>query len=193
MIYLILGGARSGKSQYATQIATQLSESDGLQVSYIAPATAIDDEMKARIQRHQRERPDTWHLIEEPLAVSTAIRRTNDTQIVLVDCLTLWLNNQIYHCPNQDFECLFADLIAAASASKSHIIFVSNEVGLGVIPMGEVTRQFVDQAGWMNQAIAKAADEVKFIAAGLPMSLKSRTNKVPMSAANAEQTSKRRE
>jgi len=90
----------------------------------------------------------------------------------LVDCLTLWLNNQLYHFPEQDVEQLFENLATALSDCSADVVLIANEVGLGVIPVGEVSRQFVDAAGWLNQAVARVADKVTFVAAGLPMTLK---------------------
>lgn len=96
-------------------------------------------------------------------------------QILLIDCLTLWLNNQLFEYPEQNFNTLFSELLSALQACKCDIFLVANEVGLGVIPMGEVSRTFVDQAGWLNQALAASVDKVTFIAAGLPMTLKDTT------------------
>lgn len=171
MIQLILGGARSGKSNYAVQQAVSLSQLNSQQVTYVATATAIDNEMSARIRRHQQERPKTWLLAEVPLNL-TAFIQQHQGSVLLIDCLTLWLNNQLYHYPQQDFSALFTTLCAALQNSQFDIILVANEVGLGIIPLGSVSRQFVDQAGWLNQAIARCADKVSFVAAGLPLSLK---------------------
>ena len=172
MIELVLGGARSGKSAYAQQQAKR--KSDGRDVLYLATATPTDDEMAARITRHQADRPASWMLLEQPLDLSHAIGANSQhaDRLILVDCLTLWLNNEIYHRPEQTFEQLSAQLINALHQAQSDIILVTNEVGLGVIPMGEVTRQFVDWAGWLNQSVAKAADKVTFVTAGLPMVIK---------------------
>jgi adenosylcobinamide kinase/adenosylcobinamide-phosphate guanylyltransferase len=93
-------------------------------------------------------------------------------QILLIDCLTLWLNNQLFEYPEQNFKILFSDLLDSLQVCKCDVFLVSNEVGLGIIPMGEVSRKFVDQAGWLNQALAARVDKVTFIAAGLPMTLK---------------------
>ena len=169
MISLILGGARSGKSRYAEQLA----HASDLPVTYIATATAFDDEMRARIEHHQQQRPSHWQTRECPLALAQTLREeAGKAQIILVDCLTLWLNNQLYHFPQQDFNQLFAELSQSCSEAQAHIIFVANEVGLGIIPMGEISRRFVDEAGRLNQRLAAQADRVVFIAAGLPLELK---------------------
>ena len=136
--------------------------------------------MAKRIMRHQQERPAHWALAEVPLNLTEYIEQysdkgittDNEQAILLIDCLTLWLNNQLYHQPQQDFSMLFQGFIQALRTSKSSVIMVANEVGLSIIPMGDVTRKFVDQAGWLNQAVASIADQVTFVAAGLPMALK---------------------
>ncbi|MEP2653747.1 MAG: bifunctional adenosylcobinamide kinase/adenosylcobinamide-phosphate guanylyltransferase [Paraglaciecola sp.] len=174
MIHLILGGARSGKSQFALNEVKRLSASHNLAVTFVATATAIDAEMQTRITHHQAERPKDWDLAEIPLDLQSFLTKTQGSppQILLIDCLTLWLNNQLFAAPTQDFSVLSARLIEALVTSPCDIFLVANEVGLGVIPMGEVSRQFVDQAGWLNQALAAKADAVTFVAAGLPMTLK---------------------
>lgn len=176
MITLVLGGARSGKSRFAQQLAIDSQ----LPVLYIATATALDAEMQARIIRHQQDRPAEWQLRECPLDLSSALaEECQKQQTILVDCLTLWINNQLFHQPAQDFSALFNTLIATLSNASTNInaniIFVANEVGLGVIPLGEVSRQFVDEAGRLNQQLAQIADKVFFIAAGLPLVLKGNT------------------
>ncbi|QEY12358.1 bifunctional adenosylcobinamide kinase/adenosylcobinamide-phosphate guanylyltransferase [Cellvibrio sp. KY-YJ-3] len=169
MITLVLGGARSGKSRYAEQLASNSQ----LPVLYIATATALDEEMSARIAHHQTQRPSEWALCECPLQLAeTLARESQKPQCILVDCLTLWLNNQLFHYPQQDFSLLFKQLIDSLQNSQAQIIFVANEVGLGIIPLGEISRQFVDEAGRLNQALAQRADTVFFIAAGLPLQLK---------------------
>jgi adenosylcobinamide kinase/adenosylcobinamide-phosphate guanylyltransferase len=171
MLHLILGGARSGKSNFALQQALALSHTKQQNVTYVATATAMDTEMSKRIARHQQERPADWELAEVPLNLADFVRN-NKRPILLIDCLTLWLNNQLHHNTEQDFSLLFSDFSAALTTSPAAIFLVANEVGMGIIPMGELSRQFVDQAGWLNQAIASCADHVTFVAAGLPMPLK---------------------
>lgn len=169
MMTLVLGGARSGKSSYAQQLASNFD----LPIIYIATATAIDDEMKERIDHHQHNRPAEWATIESPLELVEAIQNiSHHKQTILVDCLTLWINNQIFHDMHQDFPTLFKALVDVCEKSRSNIIFVANEVGLGIIPLGEVSRKFIDEAGRLNQMLAKIADDVVFIAAGIPLVLK---------------------
>jgi len=166
---LIIGGARSGKSRFAEELASQ----DKGKVSYVATATAIDKEMDERISHHKARRPTHWTLHECPLTLPQLLRiEAQKEQTILVDCLTIWLNNQVYENPNQDFSLLFSSLAGSILDAKAHIIFVANEVGLGVIPLGEITRQFVDEAGRLNQQIAQLADKVTFMVAGLPLTLK---------------------
>lgn len=168
MIQLILGGARSGKSSLAESLASGFR----LPVTYLATATAGDAEMQARINRHQRQRPAHWHLLEEPLALTEAISAHTKTDgVLLVDCLTLWLSNQLFKAP-ANLDSLRDALCEALERSDAELILVSNEVGLGVVPMGAVSRQFVDHAGWLNQAVARAADRVVLVSAGLPLVLK---------------------
>jgi adenosylcobinamide kinase/adenosylcobinamide-phosphate guanylyltransferase len=172
MLTLVLGGARSGKSSYAEQLAIKFE----LPVTYIATATGLDDEMKLRIEHHQRSRPKEWRTIECPLnLVDLIAEQSRNQQTILIDCLTLWINNQLFHNPNQNFSNLFSEFIQVCKDSEAHIIFVANEVGLGIIPLGEISRKFVDEAGRLNQALAKVADDVIFIAAGLPLILKQST------------------
>lgn len=169
MITLILGGARSGKSR----IAQELASASFMPVVYIATATAIDEEMATRIEHHRANRPGDWRLRECPLDLAAALREeTQQPQTILVDCLTLWLNNQLFEQPDQDFNALFDELSSSLAVETTNLIFVANEVGLGIIPLGDVTRKFVDEAGRLNQHLAHIADKVIFVAAGLPLSLK---------------------
>ncbi|WP_062063314.1 bifunctional adenosylcobinamide kinase/adenosylcobinamide-phosphate guanylyltransferase [Cellvibrio sp. OA-2007] len=172
MITLVLGGARSGKSR----IAQALASANQLPVVYIATATALDEEMAARIEHHQHNRPSEWRVRECPLDLAAALQEeTQHPQTILVDCLTLWLNNQMFEYPEQDFSTLFNELVNSLSANKTQVIFVANEVGLGIIPLGEISRKFVDEAGRLNQQLAQIADKVLFVAAGLPLTLKDTT------------------
>jgi adenosylcobinamide kinase / adenosylcobinamide-phosphate guanylyltransferase len=172
MMTLVLGGARSGKSR----IAQELASAAQLPVVYIATATALDEEMAARIEHHQHNRPREWRLRECPLDLATALQEeTQQSQTILVDCLTLWLNNQIFEYPEQDFSALFDTLVNSLNTNNANVIFVANEVGLGIIPLGEVNRKFVDEAGRLNQQLARIADKVLFVAAGLPLTLKDTT------------------
>ncbi|MBP2603149.1 bifunctional adenosylcobinamide kinase/adenosylcobinamide-phosphate guanylyltransferase [Acinetobacter calcoaceticus] len=169
MLQLILGGARSGKSRLAEQtaIATQLA------VTYVATAQALDSEMQKRIAHHQNQRPVHWSVVEEPLFLAKTLKKIDrPNQIILVDCLTLWLTNLLLLDDQnvQEFEC--EQLIDVLPKLQSQIILVSNETGLGVVPLGEISRRFVDEAGRLHQALGQIADKVMFCVAGFPMILK---------------------
>lgn len=169
MLQLILGGARSGKSRLAEQTAinTQLA------VTYVATAQALDPEMQSRIEHHQNQRPSHWSLVEEPLYLANALQKIDrPNQIILVDCLTLWLTNLLLLDDQsiQQLEC--EQLLKVLPTLESEIILVSNETGLGVVPLGEISRQFVDEAGRLHQALGQIADKVVFCVAGFPMILK---------------------
>ena len=176
MIHFIIGGARSGKSAFAQRLSSAIQVSENSCVKVIATATACDEEMARRISVHKAERPQNWQTIEEPLALAKRIDKELPGQLILVDCLTLWLNNQLHSFPEQNFKALFSDLIGSITSTEADIVMVANEVGLGVIPMGELSRSFVDEAGRLNQKIAEIADSVTFMAAGLPMYLKGEHN-----------------
>lgn len=177
-VELFLGGARSGKSSFAEQQALQYyqgNERTG-QLHYVATATPFDEEMTQRIIHHQQRRGSEWKNHEAPLALARQLRQFKQHDIVLVDCLTLWINNVIYNqgepITEKQISGQVAELITELETSSATILCVSNEVGLGIVPMGQVSRLFVDHAGWMNQAIAQIAQRVVFMAAGLPMYLK---------------------
>lgn len=163
---LVLGGARSGKSQYAEDQA----RATGKQLIYIATGGAGDDEMAQRIALHQRSRGDQWTLIEEPVKLAEAISSADcKDKAIVIDCLTLWLTN----CLMQNvFEEEKNALLEVLPTLNSDIFIVSNEVGSGIVPLGELSRQFVDQSGWLHQSLAKICDRVNLIVAGLPLNLK---------------------
>lgn len=164
---LILGGARSGKSRMAQDIATH----SGLAVTYLATATAEDEEMRLRIEQHQRERPTHWTTFEAPLELDRALREhAAADRCLLVDCLTLWLNNQL--CAGRDPAAACANLCETARDLPGSLILVSNEIGLGVVPLGELTRRFVDEAGRLHQSLAQCCDRVILTVAGLPLVIK---------------------
>lgn len=167
MLQLVLGGARSGKSRFAENQAKQ----SGLEVIYIATAQALDDEMRSRIQHHIDSRPP-WPTVEEPIALAEALVKEDAAgRFLLVDCLTLWLTNLLL-AEDGVFEREVSAFISVLPTLQANVVLVSNEVGLGVIPMGELSRKYVDEAGRLNQRIAEIADKVTFCAAGLPLTLK---------------------
>jgi adenosylcobinamide kinase/adenosylcobinamide-phosphate guanylyltransferase len=166
-ITFILGGARSGKSRYAEGLAQHHKG----QLTYIATAEVTDEEMRERIARHRAERGEKWTTIEAPLELVAALARADGaSSFMLVECITLWMNNLIYH--GKDVAGEVERLCTALARIKGRLVIVANEVGLGIVPDNVLARRFRDEAGRANQAIAEAADEVVFIAAGLPMMLK---------------------
>jgi Adenosyl cobinamide kinase/adenosyl cobinamide phosphate guanylyltransferase len=170
-VSLILGGARSGKSRYAEKLATDSHK----EVIYVATATAFDEEMQARITHHRQQRNPEWFSVEEPLHLPEIIHEySSASRCLLVDCLTLWMNNILFMTPDMSPSHYVDRLVQTCRTTPGELIFVANEVGLGVIPMGKISRQFVDESGRLNQRMAEIADHVTFIAAGLPMTLKSK-------------------
>lgn len=169
---LVLGGARSGKTAFAQNKCEGLLTPN---LIYLATAPNIDSEMDTRINRHRQERGDKWQTIEEKINIADIIDGQNSLPeasqtCILLDCLTLWLNNLIYH--KCDIEAAKAKLVMAITAFKGDIIIISNEVGQGIIADNAAARYFVDQQGWLNQLTAKTCDEAYFIFAGCPLKLK---------------------
>lgn len=166
---LILGGARSGKSR----LAERLAQESGLEVIYIATSQALDGEMNSRIRSHRDRRPAHWGLVEEPLELARVLGQQASAQrCLLVDCLTLWLTNLLLLEDDARLAHERDALLACLQRLPGRLIMVSNETGLGVVPMGELTRRFVDEAGLLHQAIAERCQRVVFTVAGLPMILK---------------------
>lgn len=177
---LVFGGARSGKSAYAERLAI----GSGKEVVYIATARAGDGEMASRIQQHRRQRPAEWLTVEEPLALADAVlRHCAPGRLVLVDCLTLWLSNLMFSdgadYPDVGeialpplFHQQRQQLLRALESVEGDLVLVSNEVGMGIVPYGAISRSFTDESGRLNQAVAAACDRVAFVAAGLPLMLK---------------------
>lgn len=166
---LILGGVRSGKSRLAERLATECRQP----VTYIATARPGDEEMQIRIREHQRRRPQTWSLVEEPLALAQTLAAQDGAgRVLLVDCLTLWLSNLILLDDNDRFTQELSAFREILPELDGDIVLVSNETGLGVVPMGAISRRFCDEAGWLHQALAQVCDRVIFTVAGLPHVLK---------------------
>ncbi len=166
---LILGGVRSGKSR----LAEQLAKESGLEVTYIATATAVDGGMQQRINRHRADRPKEWALIEEPYQLAETLQKEARTDhFLLVDCLTLWLTNLLLLNDDTRLEQELLALRQSLSTLPGEIALVSNETGLGVVPMGELSRRFCDEAGFLHQNLAQICDQVILTVAGLPHYLK---------------------
>ncbi|SCY83017.1 bifunctional adenosylcobinamide kinase/adenosylcobinamide-phosphate guanylyltransferase [Pseudomonas sp. NFACC37-1] len=169
MLQLILGGARSGKSRLAEKLAADT----GLPVTYIATSQPLDGEMNQRIVQHRSRRPAEWALVEEPLALARVLRENAaPEQCLLVDCLTLWLTNLLMLDAPEQLNTEREALLDSLAALPGEIIFVSNETGMGVVPLGELTRRYVDEAGWLHQALAERCQRVVLTVAGLPLTLK---------------------
>ncbi|MCE0558283.1 bifunctional adenosylcobinamide kinase/adenosylcobinamide-phosphate guanylyltransferase [Motilimonas sp. E26] len=177
MIRFILGGARSGKSRHGEQLAL-LSP---YPVSVVATAQIWDDEMRERITRHQQTRPANWQTLEVPHNLGDGIMKySQENTCLLVDCLTLWVTNELLRYDiEKENDQLTAhwqqqkqQFLLALKQAPGDIILVSNEVGTGIVPMGAINRRFVDETGWLHQAIAEIADEVYWVVAGLSQRIK---------------------
>ena len=172
----ISGGARSGKSLYAEQRALALAGPR----SYIATCPVLDDEMAARIDRHQQRRADQgWQTIEEPVDLVAALEVTHDSRVVLVDCVTLWINNLLYAAETEHqtldedtIHRLTLQVIDAARQGERTVILVSNELGMGIVPADALSRHYRDLVGRCNQTLAAHADEAVLMVSGLPLALK---------------------
>lgn len=166
-ISFVLGGARSGKSSYAEKLV----EGSGLQPVYLATGRAFDTEMESRISIHRDSRGSEWETVEEPLDLVGALQKhAIHDRFVLVDCLTLWITNLMM--AEQNIANETETLVAALPQLSGQVVFVSNEVGLSIVPENRMAREFRDHAGFLHQAVASVADEVYFIAAGLPLKMK---------------------
>jgi adenosylcobinamide kinase/adenosylcobinamide-phosphate guanylyltransferase len=164
---LVLGGARSGKSRHAEA----LIEAAAPEALYLATAQPLDGEMAERIRRHRARRGARWTTREEPLDIAAVLREmAQPEKPILLDCLTLWLSNLLV--AGRDADGAIAGLLAVLPALGGPVVFVANEVGLGIVPDNALARTFRDHAGRLNQAVAAQAQRVVFLAAGLPLTLK---------------------
>jgi adenosylcobinamide kinase/adenosylcobinamide-phosphate guanylyltransferase len=171
----ILGGARAGKSRFAQELATKLKKS----VLFVATCEPLDEEMNARIRTHQRSRPRNWKTLEVPTDIAEAMSgKIGDAEVVIIDCMTLLVSN-LMGTEDVDAETLekkvaseLEELVAFIQKTKAHFIIVSNEVGLGVVPAYPAGRIYRDTLGMANQMLARNADEVYFMVAGIPIPLK---------------------
>jgi adenosylcobinamide kinase / adenosylcobinamide-phosphate guanylyltransferase len=176
-ITLLLGGARSGKSSYAQRLAEESDKS----VTYLATAQALDDEMSTRIRKHQSERPSHWQTLETPLELASHVGEIK-SELVILDCVTLLTTNLLMQFVTDDLvdeapftEAVYkevADLLAAIRAGKPDWLIISNEIGLGLVPPYQMGRVYRDLLGWANQRLAREADRVIFLVAGIPMTVK---------------------
>jgi len=178
-IVLITGGARSGKSSYAENRAEKISGN----MLYIATCPRIDSEITARIDKHIAARQNKgWHTVEEEIEITRIIQKHPDKDIILVDCLTLWINNILFHSlpgncsPDEEqISTLCHKLIKACLHHQGVIFFVTNEVGSGIVPESPDSRLYRDLVGRCNQVIAAHADEVVLVSCGIPLTLKNNT------------------
>lgn len=177
-IILVLGGARSGKSQFAQQLAQRIA---GSEVLFVATAEAGDHEMARRIASHRAARPAGWTTLEAPFDLGAALSRTNvRPRAVLVDCLTLLVSNVLFRggddsrpdAAERSVAQEINSLLAACESSPGTVIIVSGEVGLGLVPESALGRLYRDLLGWTNQAVAAQAATVYLLVAGLPVDLK---------------------
>ena len=176
-ITLLLGGARSGKSSYAQSLAEEIGKS----VTFIATGEALDDEMSARIQKHRAERPSNWETLEAPLDIASHTQQIK-SEVVILDCITLLVSNLLMQFVKDDLvnEAPFTlaiqkeieELINAIHEQKQDWIIISNEVGLGLVPPYQMGRVYRDWLGWANQRLAREADKVILMVAGIPMVIK---------------------
>jgi adenosylcobinamide kinase/adenosylcobinamide-phosphate guanylyltransferase len=177
-ITLITGGIRSGKSRYALSSVQKMNG----QKIFIATAEPLDESMSVRIKNHQQERGDEFTTVEEPVYLARAISAVSQNEVILIDCLTLWVNNLFYYFKKdsgkirEQFD-LFLDVLVH---HPGRIVIVTNEVGLGVIPENELTRTFIDELGSLNQRVAQLSNEVIMMIAGLPQFIKGVNSHEPM-------------
>jgi adenosylcobinamide kinase/adenosylcobinamide-phosphate guanylyltransferase len=169
MLNFVIGGARSGKSCLALHKASLIKG----RKAFVATAQALDDEMKDRIERHKQERAEEWHTLEEPAALPDLLRRIgNDYEVILLDCLTLWLSNLMMQ--HADVQAEIESLLAAIAACRAEVFVVANEVGMGIVPDNELSRRFRDWAGIINRKVAAVSDNVYLVTAGIPLVIKGR-------------------
>lgn len=165
---LILGGVKSGKSNHAEQLAADSASP----VTVIATATAGDASMQTRIARHRAERNPLWQVVEEPLLLGQVINRIDPTHCIVVDCLTLWLTNLLMLDDEVFLSAQLQTLKDSIDTCASRLIMVSNETSMGIVPMGELSRRYCDEAGLLHQSVARQSDEVVLMVAGLAHKLK---------------------
>ena len=177
--HLILGGARSGKTNHALALATNLAAAQRLAVVYVATAQALDDEMRHRIDRHRAQGPQSWRTVEAPSDLAGALR-VQPPAILLVDCLTLWLSNALLpdfdeaqpNAPLRRWEAERAALLRWLDEHRGVALFVSNEVGSGIVPASALARRFQDEQGRLNQDMAALCESVTVVVAGIAVPVK---------------------
>lgn len=174
--HLILGGVKSGKSRYAENRVKQFLSEHNIaaeSVCLIATAESLDEAMAQRIEKHQAQRPSNWQVIEEPLYLAEALEKASTTaSIILIDCLTLWLTNLLMK-ENENFLARELEQFTnAVQRCQVSLIMVSNETNMGIMPLGQLTRDYCDRAGILHQKLAMICGSVDLVVAGLPLALK---------------------
>ncbi|MFK7995570.1 MAG: bifunctional adenosylcobinamide kinase/adenosylcobinamide-phosphate guanylyltransferase [Granulosicoccus sp.] len=176
---LILGGVKSGKSGYAERLADAYSKEHSHQVILIATATALDDEMRKRINRHKVDRNKQWLVVEEPLAVASAIAAADQTiandesrPCIVIDCLTLWVTNLLMKSDETFLRQEIGAFQQSVKACQSRLIMVSNETNMGVTPMGELSRRFCDETGLLHQNLGQICEHIALVVAGNSLNIK---------------------
>jgi adenosylcobinamide kinase/adenosylcobinamide-phosphate guanylyltransferase len=177
---LIIGGARSGKTAHAIALAKSLSEALGVNVTYVATAQALDQEMQHRISLHQAERPATWRTLEAPTGLAQALRGQEASTLLVIDCMTLWLSNALLKDFREEtptaalpaWEAERAEFLQWLQAVRSDVLLISNEVGAGIVPLSPLARRFQDEQGRLNQLLAAVADQVTLVVAGIAVPIK---------------------
>jgi adenosylcobinamide kinase / adenosylcobinamide-phosphate guanylyltransferase len=177
--HLILGGARSGKTNHAITLATRLADAHGAAVVYVATAQALDDEMRDRIDRHRAQRPASWHTVEAPSQLASALSGQSPA-ILLVDCLTLWLSNALLvdfdeaapTAPVRRWDEERTAFLQWLAQHRGAVLLVSNEVGSGIVPASALARRFQDEQGRLNQDVAALCESVTLVVAGIAVPVK---------------------
>lgn len=173
-IVLVTGGARSGKSQYAESRAAEL----GTKLLYLATGEAKDEEMAQRIAEHRKRRGENWTTVEEPIEIGKELlRHLSNVDCAVVDCLTLWVSNLLMQGDEECVRKKVKGLVGVLPQLDFHLLFVTNEVGWGVVPDNPLGRQFRDLSGWANQRIGEVAHQVVLMVAGIPVVVKNSVNR----------------
>jgi adenosylcobinamide kinase/adenosylcobinamide-phosphate guanylyltransferase len=178
--HLILGGARSGKTGHAIALAKSLAAARNAEVTYVATAQPLDEEMQHRISLHRAERPPSWHTLEAPANLAQALAATAAESILVVDCMTLWLSNALLKDFHDDaptaalpaWEAERAALLHWLGQRRGDVLLISNEVGAGIVPLSPVSRRFQDEQGRLNQALAALCEQVTLVVAGIAVVIK---------------------
>ncbi|MFY8349574.1 bifunctional adenosylcobinamide kinase/adenosylcobinamide-phosphate guanylyltransferase [Pseudoalteromonas sp. SSM20] len=169
--YLVIGGVRSGKSRHAEKLAEQFAQEQNANVIYVATAEAFDDEMTKRIEHHKDARPVHWQTRESGPKLTHTLAKIDNKAVILIDCLTVWLNNCLYY-EEIDWQSEKALFLEWLQHTEQTVIMVTNEVGFSITPDNTLARQFADEQGWLNQAVAAISNNVTFTIAGIPYELK---------------------